>query len=325
MVGAADLDKLRRVIKSTSKLLCVLDNYQLSPVDGGDGCGLNDLPAMQIAPPIYLTEKVRQAEGSMTADAADAIRALIDDGKRVHIEHLDMLPTTRAADADEVGKWLAAAARDDVDAKAIGFTNDVCFRVAASAERALHEDDKRWHIGSDVVMLNEFRRRKSDGRYEIARNNATGYVVHVADAADMAQTPHGEFFVDVITVDFDGKRIELPVVAGDSGEAFKFFRGIGSKIGALRASKAAGAKDELARLRSTYRVLKSMAWCRLAWASTAHRMQGSECDRPLILWRDVEQIVRIHKTAGVLEHARALYVAVTRATRDGGAVIVTGV
>lgn len=297
-----------------SAVLFVGDPGQLPPV------GEKESPAFaEIADRFSLTSIVRQAEGSPLITLAHAIRDLAENGQRVRLDlirrHAEGAAQIVTGSLETVTELVADALSGGYRAIGITWRNEDVDRINRGVHNVLYPGSVRpFDPGERVLFRAPWHRPGEENREPVVRTNELGTVV---DISDLLESPF-DLPMRNLTVQLDsGREYMFPVAANP----LAWNRAVSALFAEHRAAKAkaslARSSEEISALREEARRASAAAWHLRSWfasvqhayALTAHRAQGSTYDIAVLHWQGLSMM------RDDFEHARAVYVAATRASQ----------
>lgn len=291
-------------------ILWVGDPAQLPPV------GYADSPVfLNVQEQVWMTDIVRQAEGSQIIKLSKYIRDCLESGTRPNITMLESFANDQEVmvahgGVDTIVDYVKSARLAGLDARAIGFTNSKVMRAGNMTAAAMHERAGQIYDAGDPII---FSSRYKDG---VIDNGTTGSVATFAGVESYGVLNLRCAELDIL---IDGKDDPIKVMAPI--DTCKFL----SSLKRLRAERdrhaararsakteeermsAAKARDELGDAVS--KCADDYADIRHIYAMTSHKSQGSTFDVAVIDWRD------INSNRDVRDMCRMAYVACTRASK----------
>lgn len=311
MVGAELYQEFMR--NRECAVLFVGDPGQLPPV------GERESPAFaEVAGRLSLTSIVRQAEGSPLITLAHAIRELAENGQRVRLDllrpHAEGAAQIVDGNLQTVTEYVADAISSGFRAVGITYRNEDVDRINAGAHRALYPSSTLpYEPGERVLFRAPWHRPGEENREPVVRTNEMGTVVSLSD---VVESPF-DLPMRNLTVELDsGREYMFPVPVNP----VTWRRAVSALFAEHRSAKARAALargSEADALREVARAASAHAWRLRSWfaavqhayALTAHRSQGSTYDIAVLHWRGLGMM------RDDFEHARAVYVAATRASQ----------
>ncbi len=306
MVGA-DLFRMinEEAIKKGVRLLFVGDPAQLPPVsDGKDSPVFSDDSDKKVV--AKLTKIVRQAEGNPVIRLSMAIREAMGEGRRILISDIERAIGEGTNEAGECRIEIqrggpdaalaclveALAWKKDMDIRIVAYTNDRVLWYNKQAHEALYgEEAYPFCPGERVVMQSQFELPEDDRLL-----NSEELIVRNCTEQRHPKYPR-----------IPGWLLELERESGDSvdvltpADRISFERKVTSLFDEWKRDKENKEKKG-----AGWDLRKAFADVRHAYATTAHKAQGSTFDTCIIDFNNA-RIMRDN-----VEFNRLLYVAVTR-------------
>lgn len=305
MVGADLARRVRAEVEGRdTRVLYVGDPAQLPPVNDGAlspvfGCGLK----------ARLRRIVRQAEGNPIIRASVAVRAAIEEGRRVTIERLvDALGNCRDEKTGDVRVSLQQGGQDaalaslldaldwdkSLDARIVAYTNARVMAHNLAAHEYLHGEDAPLFVpGERIVMQSQHD--------AVGRRLMTSEEMLVVACAERVKSGREAWYIVARTE--DGEDVDLWAPKDRDG----LEREINERFAEWRMAQAAGDKERAAKARDAgWAMRNGWADVRHTYAITAHKAQGSTFDVAVIDWGDMRRM------RDAAEFNRCLYVAMTR-------------
>lgn len=310
MVGAELYQTLMR--ERDCAVLFVGDPGQLPPI------GETESPAFaEVTNRASLTQVVRQAEGSALIQLAHEIRSQAENGRRVALSHVR---SYAQGEAQIQTGGLSTVTELAIDARSAGFNavaityrNEDVDRINNSVHRALFPADSApFSPGERILFRAPYHEPGREHEEPLVRTNEFATVVELSAPRD------GLFDIpsQALQVRFDDGRVRTVPIAVNPGAWKRACDNLFAEHRAAKAKAALATGAEAAHLKDRARDASARAWMlrtrfanvQHAYALTAHRAQGSTYEIVILHWQGLERM------RDDFEHARAVYVAATRAS-----------
>lgn len=294
-------------------VLIVADFCQIPPVNSS---GVS--PAYHLPQWYELTEVVRQAEGNPIIQAAWNIRACMnmDDPERgdmpIHASDLEeWLPGCMVRGVQKLNQQIFERQRAGQDARGIAYRNAAVGNMNDYVHYEMYPDcgSNKFCVGERVVVQSACRAVNAEtGRNEDLVTSEELMIMDVYQDNHPIYERMGVYTMvvqDVRGVDYVVHVPRLMSAFNHAvNEKFNDVRDIKRQMG-QRYDRSLQERYQAA-LREAWGFKKAFADIRLAYASTAHKIQGSTIFASLVNYPDIMQM------RSDFERNRALYVALTR-------------
>lgn len=311
MVGR-DLFARLSLAQHSGRTLFVGDPAQLPPVTGrGQPRETSSAAFTRVQRKVALTEVVRQQRDNPIIALSMMIRAAIESGRRLDITDLaaacpsgaQTLCFTLGGTAAAI-EWALYDLREGRDSRILAYRNSTVVAANQAIHSALHGNEHPFAIGERVMANDAFD----------LGNGQRLYNSEEATVAAVLHDAHPGY------PDIDARRLTLKRADGATAEAWVVANphALRSRVDALwrefHRLKAANDAGAAAASATAWTLTKAFAPMRHVYAMTVHKSQGSSLRTVIV---DLGDVARMPDP---VEHARALYVAVTRPTQNLGLV-----
>lgn len=311
MVGR-DLFSRLSIAQHSGRTLFVGDPAQLPPVSGRGQPRETSSPAFtRVQRKAALTEVVRQQQGNPIIALSMTIRAAIESGRRLDITDLvtacpagaQTLCFTSGGTAAAID-WALYDLREGRDSRILAYRNSTVVAANHAIHVALHGADHPFAVGERVMANDAF-------------DLGQGQRLYNSEEAIVASVLHD---AHPIYPDIDARRLTLDRANGATAEVWVAANphALRSRLDAMwrefHRLKAAKSDEAASASAAAWALTKAFAPIRHIYAMTVHKSQGSSLETVIVDLGDIASM------ADPVEHARALYVAVTRPTRNLGLV-----
>lgn len=312
MVSEALFESLLR-LKRTCRVLFVGDPAQLPPVsDNG-----RDSPVFRMVPiKLRLNTIVRQQAGNPIIGASVAVRACIDQGRRVSLpELMEAVPSVRGepcaigvmnGGTQAIVDGLVFEHQNGRSARAVAWRNNTVQTINDRTHAAMF-GAPGFSVGEPLVAQDEFQAESLDNPYKKlrVRNSEEMRVQEVTLLA--AHPDYADMPAYRMVLSRDGALPVLAHVAANPQQLQSKLTQIWAQYRQAKAENRGGHAKHLSQ--QAWAIKKAFAPVRHTYAMTAHKSQGSTFDTVFLDWNDMMG------QRSDFEFNRMVYVAMTRASK----------
>lgn len=304
----------------SGRTLFVGDPAQLPPVEK-DGATLQLSPVFtRVQRRATLTQIVRQQEGNPIIALSLWVRQAIESGQRITTEELlAQVPEdarnlcTAPGGTMTAVNWALADLREGRDSRLIAYRNATVVAVNRHIHSELYGPNAPAFVPGETALVAEGGSFGPRGQQTKLINGEELTVSSVRPAVHPEYPDFATLEITMTGTDGDSRTVLVPA---DEAARKRHEDALWAKYRTLKAAAQAGgtlAREEANEAsRAAWAFKKAFAPLRHVYASTAHKAQGSTMPTALI---DLGDMARM---ADPGEHARALYVAITRASENLG-------
>lgn len=305
MVGADLARRVRAEVDgSDTRVLYVGDPAQLPPVNDGALSPVFGFLGLKSR----LRRIVRQVEGNPIIRASVAVRAAIEEGRRITMDGLvDAFGDCRDDGGDvrvalqQGGQDAALASLLDaldwdksLDARIVAYTNARVLAHNQAAHEYLYGDDAPFFVAGERIVM--------QSQHDIGERRLMTSEEMLVVACD-GRVKGGREAWHIVARTEDGEDVDLLAPRDRDG----LEREIGERFAEWRMAIDDGDKERAAKARDAgWAMRNGWADVRHTYAITAHKAQGSTFDVAVIDWCDMRRM------RDAAEFNRCLYVAMTR-------------